>query len=94
MYYPKEAWNRRKELLDWDLFIAEHWHDKINAFNDDNDRKRRRQAEFLVHRFMPTECILFLIGCSEGARQRLSVLLGSFPELKHIRVGARPSWYY
>lgn len=36
-------------LLDWPLMKSRYWNDTI----EDNDRKRRRQAEFLVHSFFP-----------------------------------------
>src|ERR1051326_1675326 len=35
------------DRVDWKIMQEQHWHDT----NEDGDRKRRRQAEFLVHRF-------------------------------------------
>ena len=37
------------DKIDWDLMQSRYWNDT----NDDPDRKRRRQAEFLVHEFFP-----------------------------------------
>src|SRR5262249_5521413 len=46
-----QFFNNLKDLdkIDWPLMNSHYWHDTI----EDNDRKRRRQAEFLVHRFFP-----------------------------------------
>ena len=35
--------------IDWDVMESRYWNDT----NEDNDRKRRRQAEFLVRYFFP-----------------------------------------
>lgn len=37
------------DKVDWQLMKGRYWHDTTA----DTDRKRRRQAEFLVHDFMP-----------------------------------------
>ena len=37
------------ERVDWQIMNAPYWRDTV----EDNDRKRRRQAEFLVHDFFP-----------------------------------------
>jgi hypothetical protein len=39
--------------IDWDVMESRYWYDT----NEDNDRKRRRQAEFLVRNFFPWELI-------------------------------------
>src|SRR5207253_1267547 len=35
--------------VDWSIFTQKHWMNTL----DDQDRKRRRQAELLVHNFFP-----------------------------------------
>lgn len=42
--------------VDWNLMQAKYWHDT----NDDPDRKRRRQAEFLVYQFFPWELVSYV----------------------------------
>ena len=37
------------DRVDWQIMNAPYWRDTV----EDNDRKRRRQAEFLVHDFFP-----------------------------------------
>ena len=39
--------------VDWALMAQKYWSDT----DEDGDRKRRRQAEFLVHKFLPWETI-------------------------------------
>ncbi|MDX1990574.1 MAG: DUF4433 domain-containing protein [Candidatus Obscuribacter sp.] len=39
--------------IDWDIMVAKYWANTL----EDGDRKRRRQAEFLVHRDFPWELI-------------------------------------
>ena len=36
-------------IIDWELMESKYWHDT----DEDNSRKRRRQAEFLIHKFCP-----------------------------------------
>jgi hypothetical protein len=40
-------------VIDWDLMRAQYWHDTP----EDNDRKRRRQAEFLIQDEGPCQLI-------------------------------------
>ncbi|UTW68357.1 DUF4433 domain-containing protein [Anaerobacillus sp. HL2] len=40
--------------MDWDVMESKYWFDT----DDDPDRKRRRQAEFLVLRHFPLELVL------------------------------------
>jgi hypothetical protein len=40
-------------LIDWEIMAEQYWRDT----EEDGDRKRRRQAEFLVHRFFPWQLI-------------------------------------
>jgi hypothetical protein len=42
--------------IDWPLMEERYWHDT----DDDPDRKRRRQAEFLVHQFFPWELVSYV----------------------------------
>lgn len=74
------------DKVDWDLMQAKYWHDT----NDDPDRKRRRQAEFLVHEFFPWELVSY-IGVYDRsiAEQVGEIIKGGSPE-----VGIERGWYY
>lgn len=72
--------------LDWATIKASQWADT----NADGDRKRRKQAEFLVHDFLPWECI-------EQIGVRTPEKLDEVKEILGAEVTAvvrRPRWYY
>ena len=74
--------------VDWPLMKARYWADT----NEDPDRKRRRQAEFLVYRFVPWKLIKYIGVIS----QRMSELV----EEKLVEQAHQPSilvnrgWHY
>ena len=84
---PFESLSSLSEI-DWPLMKAQYWNDT----NEDPDRKRRRQAEFLVYRFVPWGIIKY-IGV---INQRISKLV----EGKLVKQAYQPSilvkrgWYY
>jgi len=57
--------------IDWPLMRATYWNDT----DDDNDRKRRRQAEFLVRDFVPWTLVKQMVvmddAQAESVRQQL-----------------------
>lgn len=72
--------------IDWDLMQARYWHDT----NDDPDRKRRRQAEFLVHTFFPWELVSYIGVYNHAIAETVRKLLkGDSPA-----VGVELGWYY
>jgi hypothetical protein len=81
-------WNMHRAEIDWALMTATYWNDT----QEYPDRKRRRQAEFLVHRRVPIE-LVYEIGVRTQAHatavQRILLAHES-----RIRVVARPGWYY
>lgn len=74
--------------LDWTIISARHWHDT----NEDNDRKRRKQAEFLVHHFFPWTGIMQIGIMTEEAANNVSVILAQQENPPPIVV--RRNWYY
>ena len=76
------------DKVDWNLMNARYWHDT----DDDMDRKRRRQAEFLVRDFFPWELITEICVADKAAAGRVEEILENS---KHKpRLGIRPGWYY
>lgn len=76
------------DQIDWDLMQSRYWHDTF----EDNDRLRRRNAEFLVHRFAPWAFIQE-IGVSNktiAARVERQIAEQSHRPL----VKLRGEWYY
>jgi len=76
--------------VDWDIMRQRYWKDT----EEDNDRERRRQAEFLVHEALPWEAVDLLAVKSRDMQQRLDKLLAEeWPNrVKPVKVA--PSWYF
>lgn len=74
--------------VDHELMKAIYWADT----DDDNDRKRRRQAEFLVHRQVPLPLIRYLGVRTEEMKAWAQKTIDS----NGVRIGSivRPGWYY
>ena len=74
--------------VDWAVMRERYWRDTIQ----DNDRKRRRQAEFLVHGFCPWACVLgvAVYGDTEAEVARRALERADPPG----KVAIRPHFYY
>lgn len=76
------------DKIDWDLMDARYWADT----DDDNDRKRRRQAEFLVHNFMPWDLIKKVVVYDENIAAEAHACLRSAEHQPVVEVNL--GWYY
>ena len=76
------------DKVDWDMAYADYWADTV----DDMDRQRRKQAEFLVHRFCPWEVVHRIGVLNEAVKERVERILNR----KNISmpVEVRRQWYY
>jgi hypothetical protein len=76
------------DKVDWDTAYADYWADTV----DDMDRQRRKQAEFLVHRFCPWEVVNRIGVLNEAVKERVERILNR----KNISmpVEVRRQWYY
>lgn len=75
--------------IDWPLMKSRFWMNK----REDNDRKRRRQAEFLVKSFFPFDLVSELVVYDESRKDFVSsVLLEN--KIHGINVKVRAEWYY
>ncbi len=76
------------DKVDWDMAYADYWADTV----DDMDRQRRKQAEFLVHRFCPWEVVHRIGVLNEAIKERVERILNR----KNISmpVEVRRQWYY
>ena len=74
------------DKLDWLTIKAKQWSDTP----ENNDRKRRKQAEFLVHGFVPWDSIQQIGVMTEAMGEQVRDILGNpFP-----LVQVRRQWYY
>ncbi|MEQ1501350.1 MAG: DUF4433 domain-containing protein [Myxococcota bacterium] len=76
--------------LDWAAIDAKMWRDTP----EDNDRQRRKQAEFLVHRELSWALIRGLAVCNDTAKTRVEALLSGYDPTLHRRVAVWPDLYY
>lgn len=78
----------RLDKVDWEILKDRWWNDTMQ----DNDRKRRRQAEFLVHGAFPWSAIAEIGVISERIAGVVQTAL--LPATHKPKVVVRPDWYY
>ncbi len=85
-----EIYNKRSDLkqIDWKTAKAIQWNDTA----EDTDRKRRKQAEFLVHREVPLTSILGIAVYNEKSRIAVEEMIEK--SKKKIKVIVKNNWYY
>jgi hypothetical protein len=62
--------------------------------NADPDRKRRKQAEFMVHRVLPWSLLRGIAVCDDAALGRVRAILALFPADVYKPVLVRANWYF
>jgi hypothetical protein len=77
-----------KELnrIDWKIMGEKYWRDT----DDDGDRCRRRQAEFLVHNFFSWQLVTHIGVRDNATAQKVNGILGGNSPAVLIQAG----WYY
>ena len=76
--------------VDWNLVAARYWADKP----EDNDRQRRKQAEFLLWQECSWQLISEIGVLNAGAEARVHAGLDKFPHCNRPQVNVQPGWYY
>ena len=76
------------EKVDWDMVYTDYWADTV----DDMDRQRRKQAEFLVHRFCPWTVVTHIGVLNNAAMVRVEDILRRHDV--ETPVYTRRQWYY
>jgi hypothetical protein len=78
------------DKVDWSVMGSQYWNDR----EEDPDRKRRRQAEFLIHQMFSWDAVEFLAVKNQNLKNRLDkYLLDEWPHrVKPVRVES--DWYY
>lgn len=76
--------------VDWEIVGARYWADRP----EDNDRQRRKQAEFLVWSDLPWSAVAG-IGVIDGdAKARVEAALAAHPAGARTPVRVKRDWYY
>jgi len=78
------------DKVDWDMVYNRYWSDTV----DDMDRQRRKQAEFLVHRFCDWSLIEEISVMDVNMKERVEVILNAYPPEMSRDVKVRREWYY
>ncbi len=74
--------------IDWDVMESRYWFDT----NEDNDPKRRRQAEFLVKNFFPWELITEIGVINSTIKAKTENILQKFTHKPSVIV--QTNWYF
>jgi len=78
------------DKVDWNMVYQRYWADNI----EDMDRQRRKQAEFLVHRFCDWKLIHEIGVINDTMSEKVNNVLNRFPNRSHPPVRVRREWYY
>lgn len=76
------------EKVDWDVMKSRYWNDT----EDDPDRKRRRQAEFLIHQACPISSLLGIVVKTDKTLEKVKALIESAK--LELEVIEKPNWYF
>jgi hypothetical protein len=76
--------------VDWSVVYQRYWKGDIN----DMDRQRKKQAEFLVHRYCPWSLIQEIAVIDTAMQQRVEAVQTAFPEGHRRVVRVDRTWYY
>lgn len=76
------------DRIDWSIMEARYWRDT----DEDGDRKRRRQAEFLVHRSVGIEQVRLIGVKSAAVAESVQAALASLSPPPPVAI--RRDWYY
>lgn len=74
--------------IDWKVVRASKWHDT----EEDPDRKRRKQAEFLVKDTLPCNALIAIVTYSERTKQRVEKIVKN--KYQDIRIVVKEDWFY
>jgi hypothetical protein len=76
--------------VDWSAAYSTIWKDTL----DDMDRQRRKQSEFLVHRFCPWELVDSIGVRTRQMKERVEAILADSLATSQPPVIGRTDWYY
>jgi hypothetical protein len=74
--------------VDWPLMKAKYWRDT----DQDPDRKRRRQAEFLVHGGFPWTLVQDIVVMTSARQTQVQTLLRGADHRPSVSI--QRTWYY
>ncbi len=78
------------DSVDWNLVGARYWADTP----EDNDRQRRKQAEFLIWQSVDWSLIERIGVLNPQVKHRVEAVLNEFPQRARPQVEIHGEWYY
>ena len=78
------------DKVDWGLVGERYWANQA----DDNDRQRRKQAEFLVWQSVAWDSIERIAVLNRDVKTNVEDILAEFSQVRSPHVETRPDWYY
>jgi len=78
------------EKVDWDMVYQRYWTDNVN----DLDRQRRKQAEFLIHKFCDWSLIVEIGVIHDIMKNKVETVINGFPSTMRRPVVIHRDWYY
>jgi hypothetical protein len=78
------------DKVDWELVRAKIWRD----LPEDNDRQRRKQAEFLIWYSLDWSLIQGIGVLNSAMKVRVEGIMDEYPTRNHPTVKPMRSWYY
>jgi len=87
-----EFYNDIDELshVSWDIVVARYWSDT----EEDYDRRRKKQAEFLVKDYVPAKCIFAIVNYNNTAADTVKEILTKLNLKIPVRVNPNGNYYY
>lgn len=76
--------------LDWNTIMSRFW----NNTEDDFDRMRRKQAEFLVRGSVPIQCVSNIVVLNEEKSKSVNELLNRFGLDINVLINPKNEFYY
>jgi len=78
------------DKVDWGMVYQRYWSEKL----DDMDRQRRKQAEFMIHKFCPWSLIQEIAVIDQSVKMQVENIMNGFAAEMRRPVIMRPAWYY
>ena len=78
------------DKVDWNMVYQRYWTDNIN----DMDRQRRKQAEFLVHKFCDWSLIESIVVVNSRMKTTVEDIMNHGSADNRRNVVIKPEWYY
>jgi hypothetical protein len=81
---------RNLSQVSWDIVAERYWSDT----EDDSDRMRKKQAEFLVKESVPVSCIYYIVTYNKEAANIVKEILKKLNLVIPVKVNPEGSYYY